>query len=172
MEFEEKTLENSVIYNGRILELDKDKVLLPDGKESIREIVRHSGGSAILCEKDGKVLMVKQFRYAYKEDIWEIPAGKVNRGEEPINTAFRELQEECGIKAQKMELLFSVYPSPGYTDEVIRIYRATELSECKTELDEDEFLTAEWIEIPRLREMMKKGEIKDAKTIIALQTIL
>ena len=172
MEFEEKTLEKSVIYNGRILELDKDKVLLPDGKESIREIVRHSGGSAILCEKNGKVLMVKQFRYAYKEEIWEIPAGKVNRGEEPLITAFRELQEECGIKAQKMELLFSVYPSPGYTDEVIRIYRATGLSVCERELDEDEFLTAEWIEIPRLREMMKKGEIKDAKTIIALQTIL
>ena len=172
MEFEEKTLEKSVLYSGRILELDKDKVLLPDGKESVREIVRHSGGSAILCEKDGKVLMVKQFRYAYKEEVWEIPAGKINRGEEPIKTAFRELKEECGVKAEKMELIFSVYPSPGYTDEIIRIYRATGLTDCERQLDEDEFLTAEWIEKARLREMMKSGEIKDAKTIIALQYIL
>lgn len=172
MDFEEKTIEKNVLYSGRILELRKDKVMLPDGKESIREIIDHSGGSAILCEKDGKVLMVRQFRYAYKETVWEIPAGKINRGEDPLNTAFRELEEECGVKAEKMELLFTVYPSPGYTSEVIRIYRATGLTEGKGRLDEDEFLTAEWVEKPRLSKMIKNGEIKDAKTLIALLYII
>lgn len=172
MDFEEKTLEESTLYRGRILDLVKDKVLLPDGKESFREIIRHGGGSAILCEKDDKILMVRQFRYAYKETIWEIPAGKVNAGEDPMETAFRELEEEAGIKADKMELLFSVYPSPGYTSEIVRIYRATGLHKSDKHLDEDEFLSAEWVEKSRVREMIKSGEIKDAKTLIALLSFL
>ena len=168
MGFEEKTLEKSVIYNGKILNLRKDTVSLPDGKTGVREIIEHNGGSAILCEKDDKILMVRQFRYAYKEDIWEIPAGKVNAGENPLNTAFRELEEEGGIKAEKMELLFSMYPSPGYTSEIVRIYRATGLTKTVANLDEDEFLSAEWIEKSRLKTMIEKGEIKEAKTLIAL----
>lgn len=172
MDFEEKTLATEAVYNGRILDLVKDKVLLPDGKESLREIVKHHGGSAVLCEKDGKILMVKQFRYAYKEEVWEIPAGKVNAGEDPMETAFRELEEEGGIKAGKMELMFTVYPSPGYTTEILRIYKAAELSEGAVKLDEDEFLTACWVEKPRLKQMIKSGEIKDAKTLIALLTVL
>ena len=118
MDFEEKTLEKNVVYNGKILNLRKDKVMLPNGKEGAREIVEHGGGSAVLCERDGKVLMVRQFRYAYGECVWEIPAGKVDRGEDPLDTAFRELEEECGVKAGKMTLLFTVYPSPGYTSEI------------------------------------------------------
>ena len=168
MNFEEKTLEKQVIYSGKILNLRKDKVSLPDGNTGVREIIEHNGGSAILCEKDGKILMVRQFRYAYKEEIWEIPAGKVNAGENPLNTAFRELEEEGGVKAEKMELLFSMYPSPGYTAEIVRIYRATGLTESAAHLDEDEFLSAKWIEKPRLKKMIENGEIKDAKTLIAL----
>lgn len=172
MDFEEKTLEENLLYRGKILDLKKDKVLLPDGKESFREIVKHSGGSAIVCEKDGKILMVRQFRYAYKETVLEIPAGKVNAGEDPMDTAFRELEEEGGIKADKMELLFSVYPSPGYTSEIIRIYRATGLNKSDMHLDEDEFLSATWVEKTRLKEMIESGEIKDAKTLIALLYVL
>ena len=172
MDFEEKTLEENTLYSGRILDLVKDKVLLPDGKESFREIVKHSGGSAILCEKDDEILMVRQFRYAYKEEVWEIPAGKVNAGEDPMETAFRELEEEGGIKADKMELLFSVYPSPGYTSEIIRIYRATGLNKSAKHLDDDEFLSAEWVKKSRICAMIKSGEIKDAKTLIALLYVL
>ena len=172
MRFEEKTLEKSVIYNGRILNLRKDSVLLPDGKTGIREIVEHSGGSAVLCEQDGKILMVKQFRYAYKEELWEIPAGKVNAGEDPLKTAYRELEEEGGVKAEKMELMFVMYPSPGYTSEVIRIYRATGLTAACQHLDEDEFLSAKWIDKPVLKEMIDSGEIKDAKTLVALLKVL
>ena len=172
MDFEEKTLEENTVYRGKILDLKKDMVLLPDGKESFREIVSHGGGSAILCEKDGKILMVRQFRYAYKENVWEIPAGKLNKGENPKDAAFRELEEECGVKADEMELLFSVYPSLGYTSEIIRIYRAKGLKKSRVKLDEDEFLSAEWIEKERLRAMIKSGEIKDAKTLIALLAVL
>ena len=172
MNFEEKTLEKNAVYSGRILNLRKDKVLLPNGNTGVREIIEHSGGSAVLCEKDGKILMVKQFRYAYREEVWEIPAGKVNAGEDPLETAFRELEEEGGIKADKMELLFTVYPSPGYTSEIIRIYKATGLTETRPHLDEDEFLSARWIEKPRLKEMIDSGEIKDGKTLIALLKVL
>lgn len=172
MDFEEKTLDKNTLYSGKILNLRKDTVILPDGKTSIREIVEHSGGSAVLCEKDGKILMVRQFRYAYKEEIWEIPAGKVNSGENSKDTAFRELEEEGGVKADKMELMFTLYPSPGYTSEIIRIYRAEGLTAARQNLDEDEFLSALWIEKSRLKEMIKSGEIKDAKTLVALLSVL
>ena len=172
MNFEEKTLNKNTVYSGKILNLRKDDVILPDGKQAVREIVEHSGGSAVLCEKDGKILMVKQFRYAYREEVWEIPAGKVNKGENPMDTAFRELEEEGGIKAENMELMFTLYPSPGYTSEIIRIYRATGLKIASQHLDEDEFLSASWIEKPRLKEMIDGGEIKDAKTLVALLKVL
>lgn len=168
MDFKEKTVKENYLYRGKILNLRKDDVILPDGKEAIREIVEHSGGSAILCEKDGKVLMVKQFRYPYKEEIWEIPAGKVNAGETPEQTALRELKEEGGITAKKIEKIFDVYPSPGYTEEIIRIYKAEGLKEGDTKLDEDEFLTGSWFDIETLKKMVKDKEIKDAKTLIAL----
>ena len=100
MEFNEKTVKNECIYTGKILSVRKDEVLLPNGKPAIREVVEHSGGSAIYCEKDGKILLVKQFRYPYKEELYEIPAGKLNEGETPEQTAIRELEEEGGIKAK------------------------------------------------------------------------
>ena len=168
MDFKEKTVGENYIYKGKILNLRKDDVILPDGKPAVREIVEHSGGSAILCVKDGKVLLVKQFRYPYKEEIWEIPAGKVNAGETPEQTALRELKEEGGLLAEKIEKLFDVYPSPGYTEEVIRIYKADGLKETENSLDEDEFLTGEWFDIETLKKMVKNNEIKDGKTLIAL----
>lgn len=172
MDFKEKTLEKNLIYSGKILTLYCDKVLLPNGKEGKREIIEHSGGSAVLCEKDGKILMVKQFRYAYGEELWEIPAGKLNSGEDPKETAFRELEEEGGVKASDLELLFTVYPSPGYSAEVIRIYLAKGIKEGKAHLDEDEFLSAVWLDKQTLKNMIENGEIKDSKTLIALLWIL
>ena len=168
MKLTEKTKTESYLYKGKILNVRKDQVILPDGKDAIREIIEHSGGSAVLCQKDGKVLMVRQFRYAYKEEVLELPAGKINKGEDPKETAIRELEEECGIKAEQMELLFEVYPTPGYSNEIIRIYRAEKFHHTKAHLDEGEFLSCEWIEIEKLKEMIKNKEIKDAKTLIAL----
>ncbi len=168
MEFEEKTLKENFIYKGRILDLKRDEVLLPDGNQSIREIINHHGGSAVYCEKDGKVLLVKQFRYAYKEEVWEIPAGKINLGEDPMETAMREIEEEGGVKVKSLELICTMYPSPGYTDEKVYIYKAEGISEGKSHLDEDEFLSSCWVEKEKVIKMIKNGEIKDAKTLIAL----
>ena len=168
MKFKEKTLKKEYIYNGKILAVRKDQVLLPNGNSAIREVVEHSGGSAIYCEKDGKILLVKQFRYPYKEELYEIPAGKLNEGETPEQTAIRELEEEGGIKAKSVEKLFDIYPTPAYTNEIIRIFKAKDFVEAQIKLDEDEFLTGEWIDKNVAKNMVNNGEIKDAKTIIAI----
>lgn len=168
MEFKEKTLKKEYIYNGKILAVRKYQVLLPNGNSAIREVVEHSGGSAIYCEKDGKILLVKQFRYPYKEELYEIPAGKLNEGETPEQTAIRELEEEGGIKAKSVEKLFDIYPTPAYTNEIIRIFKAKDFVEAQIKLDEDEFLTGEWIDKNVAKNMVNNGEIKDAKTIIAI----
>ncbi|MBQ9103861.1 MAG: NUDIX hydrolase [Clostridia bacterium] len=172
MNFKEKTLETNYIYKGKILNLRNDKVELPDGKVAYREIVEHSGGAAVYCEHNGKVLLVKQFRYPYKEEIYEIPAGKINVGEDPLETARRELYEEGGVIAKKLEKIYEVYPTPGYTEEIIRIYKAEDLTFGENKLDEGEFLSSVWIDKQTLKEMIKSGEIKDAKTLICLLTVL
>ena len=172
MNFEEKTIKEQYVYEGKILNLRKDDIVLPDGNSAIREVVEHSGGSCVICEKDGKILLVRQFRYPYKKELLELPAGKLNKGETPEQTAIRELEEEGGIRAERVEKLFDVYPSPAYTDEIIRIYRALDITETQTHLDNDEFLTGVWIEKDKLKKMIKNGEIKDAKTLIALLAVL
>ena len=118
----ETTVKKNYIYQGKILNLRKDDALLPDGRPCVREIIEHSGGACVLYVKDEKVLLVKQFRYAYEESLYELPAGKLEKGEDPKVTALRELEEETGIKATDAERLFTVYPTPGYTNEKIYIY--------------------------------------------------
>ena len=168
MSYKEKTLEKNYVYNGKILNLRADSVEVKGGLTSVREIVEHGGGSAVFCENEGKILLVKQFRYAYGEELYELPAGKLEKGEPPEVTALRELEEECGIKAERAELMFEIYPSPGYTNEIIRIYRAEGFSSGEKHLDADEDVTAEWFSKKRLKEMVENGEIKDAKTLVAL----
>ena len=168
MQFREKTKKQEYIYKGKILSLRKDEVALPDGKSAVREVVEHSGGSTVLCEKDGKILLVKQFRYPYKEITLELPAGKLNEGETPEQTAIRELEEEGGIIAGRVKKLFDVYPTPAYTNEIIRIYQAEDIKEGAVNLDEDEFLSAVWMDKKEVKRMIDSGEIKDAKTLIAL----
>jgi ADP-ribose pyrophosphatase len=172
MKFEEKCLSSKRIYDGKILNLRRDEVELPDSKTAFREVVEHGGGSCILCELDDKILLVKQFRYPYNQEIFEIPAGKLNLGEDPKTTAIRELEEEGGILAQSVELMYTVYPTPGYTNEIIRIYRAINPQKTKAHLDEDEFLDVYWFSREELKEMIKNGEIRDGKTLIALLSVL
>ena len=172
MDFKEKTVKENYLYKGKILNLRKDDVLLPNDACAIREVVEHNGGSAIYCERDNKVLLVKQFRYPYKEVLYEIPAGKLNDGEDPATTALRELEEEGGVKAQRVEKMFDVYPSPAYTDEIIRIYRAVGITDSVQNLDADEFLTGEWFDKETLKKMIENGQIKDGKTLIALLKML
>ncbi len=169
MDYIEKTVKKNYIYEGKILKLRRDDAELPDGTPCIREIVEHSGGACVLYVEDNKVLLVRQYRYAYGESIYELPAGKLEKGEDPMLAAARELEEEAGIRAKRLELLFVNYPTPGYTDEKIYIYRAYEGEKVTAHLDEGEFLDAEYIPLEQAKEMLKNGEIKDGKTIIALQ---
>lgn len=169
MLLEEKTLKKNYIYKGKILTLRKDDVTLPDGSAAIREIIEHSGGACVVYEEDGNFLFVKQYRYAYGEEVLEIPAGKLNAGEDPKLAGIRELEEEAGIRVLDAKLIFVAYPSPGYTNEKIYIYRAEKGERTQAHLDDGEFLNVVWIDKRTVWEMLQKGEIKDAKTIIGLQ---
>ena len=169
MDYIEKTVQKNYIYRGKILTLRCDDALLPDGKPCKREIIEHSGGACVLYVENDKVLLVRQYRYAYGESLYEIPAGKLDQGEDPMQAAARELEEEAGLRAEKLELLFIDYPTPGYTNEKIYIYRAYGGVRTQSHLDEGEFLDVEFIPLSRVKEMLKNGEIRDGKTIIALQ---
>ena len=171
MNLEEKKLSSETKYDGRVLKLEVDKIELPDGKNSTRECVRHHGGAAVLLVKDGKVLLVKQYRYVYGKAIYEIPAGKLNEGEDAQSAAARELEEEAGYRAKLVRML-DIYPSPGYTDEIIHVYFAKEYKFVGQKLDEGEFLNCEFIELQKVVQMIQDGEICDSKTVAAVYKYL
>ena len=169
MQLEEKTVKKNYIYRGKIINVRCDDAELPDGKPCRREMVEHPGGASVLCVKDGKVALVRQFRYAYQEVIYEIPAGKLGEGEDPLEAAERELGEETGLIADELVLLSVLYPTPGYTNEKIFIYEACGVREGNQHLDEGEFLNVEYIPVKKALSMIEDGTICDAKTIVALQ---
>ena len=172
MDYVEKTVQKNYIYNGKIITLRCDDALLPDGRPCKREIIEHSGGACVLYVENGAVLLVKQYRYAYGESIYEIPAGKLEKGEDPKTTAIRELEEEAGIRVKDAELLFVLYPTPGYTNEKIYIYGASAGEKVSAHLDEGEYLDVVWLPIEEVKKALQKGELHDAKTIVALQRYL
>lgn len=167
MNMKEIKVEGSTVYDGKILKLDVDRVLLPDGRTSHREIVRHHGGAAVLLVEAGKVLLVRQFRYAYGKEIYEIPAGKLNAGEDPALSAARELEEETGYRATLSHAL-DLYPTPGYTDEIIHVYFAESFEFVGQKLDEGEFLSVTFLPLEEVLEKIESGEISDAKTVAAV----
>lgn len=169
MSFKEIKIESQTIYKGKILTLNKDKVLLDNGETSFREEILHNGGVGVLCVKNNKVLLVKQFRYAYGKELLEIPAGKLEKGEDPMKAGIRELEEETGIITTKLTLLNTLYPTPGYTNEIIYVYLCDEIiDQTNQRLDEDEFVSYEWVDINLLVEKIKNKEIHDAKTVFAI----
>ena len=168
MKYDEKTVSENYIYRGKILSLRCDDAILPDGKPCKREIVEHSGGAAVLAKTEKGIALVRQFRYAYHEEIYEIPAGKLNKGEDPMAAAARELTEETGLIATSLKLLSVLYPTPGYTNEKIYIYEAEGLQRGEGHLDEGEFLDVEYFSEEEVLAMIKGGTIKDAKTIAAM----
>lgn len=169
MDATEKTLKKNYVYRGKILSVRCDDALLPDGRPCKREIVEHGGGAAALCAYKGKIAFVKQYRYAYGEEVLEIPAGKLEANEDPASAAKRELREETGVRAQTLEQIAVAYPSPGYTNEKIYIYRALGVTLADSRPDDDEFLSVQWIDEARVRQMLFAGEFNDSKTLIALQ---
>ncbi len=170
MNFEEKTLSEEYKYEGRIINLRYDMVELPNGTVADREVVEHPGGVCVVAEDDdGNILLVKQFRYPYKELTYEVPAGKRDKsGEKPILCGIRELKEETGATAENYYDLGKLYPSPGYCAETIWIYGADKLSFGEQDLDDDEFLSAERIPLEKAVEMVGNNQIPDAKTQTAI----
>ena len=173
MDMREKKISGEIIYNGKIIRLEKDKVLCPNGKESYREVVRHNGGAAILCvTKNEEVLLIKQYRYPYDTVLYEIPAGKLELNEEPYAAALREFEEETGNKTDKLDFLGKIYPTCGYVSEILYLYLATDFEQSKTNFDDDELIETEFIPISKVKEMILSGEIVDAKTICAISYYL
>ena len=169
MDLIEKTLSSETIFDGRILHVRRDTVRLPNGGEAFREVVDHPGGVCVLALDDqNRALLVSQFRYPYEQVLRELPAGKLEYGEDPAGAAVRELKEETGAIAGEFRSLGELYPSPGYCGEIIRMYLARDLTFGETHLDADEFLNLERVPFDRLVEEVLSGGIKDAKTIAAV----
>lgn len=169
-ELTEKQISREDIYEGKVLHLVKDKILLPNGEESYREFCMHVGAvSVIPILPDGRVIMERQYRYAHGRVFFEIPAGKLDYpGEDPLSAAKRELREETGAVAGKMTYLGALDTSPAILDEKIYMYMAEDLSFGERELDEDEFLNVEYAYLSDLYGMVMRGEISDAKTQISV----
>ncbi|MGE5473134.1 MAG: NUDIX domain-containing protein [Ignavibacteriales bacterium] len=166
MDFTEKTLGVEQIYKGYIISLEKIAVELPDGRISNRDVVRHPGASMVIpVMDDGKIIMVRQYRKAIEKASLEMPAGKLDAGEEPLACAKRELEEETGYIAQTFKHLATTDSAPGFTDEHIYIYLARGLKPGKMNLDSDEFIENETYSIDELINMVLCGKITDAKTI-------
>ena len=169
MNLEERQLSFDYKFKGRIINLRVDEALLPNGATATREVVEHNGGICVVpITEKGEVLMVEQYRYPYGEVILEIPAGKRDGDEEPLEGGKRELREETGAIAENYTFLGELYPTPGYCGEVIYMYLATGLSFGETDPDEDEFLNVKKIPLEKAVDMIMKGEIKDAKTQTAI----
>lgn len=169
MEHFEKTLSSEPIYNGKVVKLRRDLVELENGSTAIREVIHHNGGVAVLAlDDEDNVMLVRQFRYPYAELLLEIPAGKLEAGENPAECGRRELEEEAGCVAGDFRFLAQAYPTPGYTDEILHLYVAKNLTFTRQCLDSDEFLTLLKLPYQQALEMCLNGGIKDAKTMIAI----
>ena len=165
----ETMLESKEIFNGRVIRVTVDKVQLEDGSTSTREIVHHHGGACILpVDADDTVTLVRQFRYAFGEEIWELPAGKLEAGEDPFEAAKRELSEECGLTADRFVDLGIVYATVGYDSEKIYLWAATGLHKGGQHLDAGEFLDVVRMPFEEALQKVLHGEIKDSKTQIGL----
>ena len=158
-----------LVYRGRILDLYKDNVVLEDGREAEREVVRHRDAVCVLALRDdNNIIMIRQYRYPVGKEIMEIPAGIMEEGETPIGAAFRELKEETGYTAGEMEKVFSFYSSPGFTDEKLHLFVARNLTAGSQNPDPDEQIDIVEIGGGEAYDRVLKGEIEDSKTIIAI----
>lgn len=169
MELTEKTLSSKSVFDGRILHITLDEIELPDGKKSKREVVNHPGGVTVAAlDEENRLLFVKQFRYPYKEVVLELPAGKLEKGSTPLENGKRELMEETGAEGYSYISLGQLYPSPGYTSEIIHLYACKVKSQGSSNPDDGEFLNVEKIPLDKAVEMVLNNQIPDAKTQVAV----
>lgn len=166
----EKTTKTTEVFKGRVIELQIEEVELPNGKTSTREVVKHPGAVAVIpITKEGKVVLVRQYRKALDKVIVEIPAGKLEKGEKPLDSAKRELEEETGYKTEKLNFIMSFYTSPGFADELIYLYVTDALDEGLCQRDDDEFLDVLEVNLEEAEKMIEEQIIHDAKTAFAIQ---
>ncbi len=167
----QKKITSEKVYDGVIFEMTRDVIEIENGKQFPRDVIHHDGGVAVLVVRNAKILFVRQYRYAVQEETLELPAGKLEKNENPMHCGIRELEEESGFGCSSMELICEMYSTPGFCTEKIYIYEAKNL--CKIDkpkaMDEDEDISIEWISIEEAYDMIKSGFIKDAKTILGVQ---
>jgi ADP-ribose pyrophosphatase len=167
--FHEETISTKPVFQGRMISLQVDTVRLPDGGTATREIVKHPGAVAVLAlTEEGKMLVVEQFRKPLERMQVEIPAGKLEPGEDPLDAAGRELEEETGYRAVNLRHLHSFASSPGFAEEVVHLYYADELRKGEVHLDDEEFLTCEAITLEQAWQYIRESRICDAKTLLAV----
>ena len=165
----ETTLNSQTIFSGRIIEVKKDDIQLENGKKSIREVVVHHGGVCVAAiDQEDRLLLVRQFRYPYGKELLELPAGKLEKGEDPFEAVKREQMEETGTTGENYISLGNLYPSPGYCGEIIRIWACRVAQKGEIHLDEDEFLEVERIPLDKAVEMVLNNEIPDSKTQVGI----
>jgi ADP-ribose pyrophosphatase len=164
----EELIKSELVYSGKLIKVRLDEVKLPNGKISKREIVVHRGAVAILALDNNNIILIRQYRHAAGKFMWEIPAGTLEEGEDPLECAKRELLEETGYIANKIEKLIQFYVAVGYCTEIIHLFIARELKKLSQKTEEDEFISVHLIPIDRALEMIKNNEIEDAKTIIGI----
>jgi ADP-ribose pyrophosphatase len=162
------------LYSGRIIDLDRDSVRFPDGSTGTLEMIRHPGASAVVPflddvgSADPRVVLIRQFRHAADGEVWEVPAGRLDPGEAPERCAARELEEETGLTAGRLEPLLTIYTTPGFTDERIHLFSAHDLREGEHRREADEFVEVHRLRRSEVERMLRDGEIVDAKTLVAL----
>ena len=166
----EKEIQKTVIYDGKIMQVTREEVELENGEHAYREVVYHHGGVCILAVKEHQIILVKQFRYPNRIQTIEVPAGKLEKDEDPQDCAFRELEEETNNRARDMKFIMKVLPSPGYTSEWLYLYEAIDFEEVNDALagDDDEFIDIIKMDIDEAYQKVLDGEIVDAKTVIAI----
>jgi ADP-ribose pyrophosphatase len=166
----EKTIAEDTVYKGKVIHLKVKKVTLPDGKIGTREVIEHPGAVAIIATtEENKLVVVRQFRKPLERTIVEIPAGKLELNEDPLQCAKRELEEETGYRCGDLKKIGAFYTSPGFSDQIIHVYYTTELSKGMQQTDSDEFVDVIEVTLDEALDMIETGEIIDAKTIYAVQ---
>ena len=168
MDKKEKTINSEQVYKGRVISLKRDTVLCPNGEESIREIITHRGGVAILVKVDDKFIIEKQYRYALDKEIYELPAGKLEADEEPLEAAKRECLEDTGYRPLEMIHLGDMSPTCGYSTEIIHFYYCPKSVKEERHLDSDEVIDIIYLSMEEIENMIKEDKIVDSKILAVL----
>jgi len=165
----EKILKSFLIYEGPIFGVRRDELIEPGGLKTQREVITHPGSVVVLpVQKDGKIVMVRQYRHSVRQFLWELVAGRIDRGESPKRAAARELLEETGYKAKRFKLMMKIFPTPGFLEERLFVFLATDLIEGEAQPEFDEKIISHSYNLKELKQMMTKGELSDAKSIAGI----